>query len=38
MVDDQRIRVARLTLMKRLETLILQLADISEIVAEDKQA
>ena len=34
MVDDQALRTARLTLMKRLETLILRLADISEIVAE----
>ena len=32
MVDDQRLRSARLTLMKRLETVILRLADISEIV------
>lgn len=34
MVDDPVIRVARLRLMKRLERLILQLADISEIVVE----
>ena len=34
MVDDTRLRGARLRLMKRLEQLILQLADISEIVAE----
>jgi glycyl-tRNA synthetase beta chain len=34
MVDDQRLRTARLALMKRLETLILTLGDISEIVAE----
>ena len=34
MVDDKRLRDARLRLMKRLEQLILQLADISEIVAE----
>jgi glycyl-tRNA synthetase beta chain len=34
MVDDQRLRAARLTLMKRLETVILRLADISEIVAQ----
>jgi glycyl-tRNA synthetase beta chain len=33
MVDDQRLRTARLALMKRLETIILKLADISEIVA-----
>jgi len=34
MVDDQTLRTARLALMKRLEGLILQLADVSEIVAE----
>ena len=34
MVDDQALRTARLTLMKRLESLILTLGDISEIVAE----
>jgi glycyl-tRNA synthetase beta chain len=34
MADDRRLREARLRLMKRLETLILQLADISEIVPE----
>ena len=34
MVDDPVIRVARLRLMKRLERLILQLADVSEIVVE----
>lgn len=33
MVDDQTLRTARLALMKRLETIILKLADISEIVA-----
>ena len=32
MVDDQKLRTARLHLMKRLERLILQLADVSEIV------
>jgi glycyl-tRNA synthetase beta chain len=37
MVDDQKLRSARLALMKRLESLILRLGDISEIVAE-KQA
>jgi glycyl-tRNA synthetase beta chain len=37
MVDDPALRTARLALMKRLETLILTLGDISEIVAE-KQA
>ncbi len=34
MVDDQTLRSARLALMKRLESTILKLADISEIVAE----
>jgi glycyl-tRNA synthetase beta chain len=34
MVDDYTLRTARLALMKRLESLILKLADISEIVAE----
>jgi glycyl-tRNA synthetase beta chain len=34
MVDDQTLRTGRLALMKRLESLILKLADISEIVAE----
>jgi glycyl-tRNA synthetase beta chain len=34
MVDDQELRAARLALMKRLESLILRLGDISEIVAE----
>src|SRR5262245_17159654 len=34
MADDPRLRHARLRLMKRLETLILQLADVSEIVPE----
>ena len=34
MVDDAVLRTARLTLMKRLESTILQLGDISEIVAE----
>jgi glycyl-tRNA synthetase beta chain len=34
MVDDPRLRAARLTLMKRLESVILRLADVSEIVAE----
>jgi glycyl-tRNA synthetase beta chain len=37
MVDDAQLRTARLALMKRLESLILTLGDISEIVAE-KQA
>jgi glycyl-tRNA synthetase beta chain len=32
MVDDQKLRTARLHLMKRLERLILQLADVSELV------
>jgi len=34
MTDDAQLRTARLRLMKRLEQLILQLGDISEIVAE----
>jgi glycyl-tRNA synthetase beta chain len=34
MADDPRLRQARLHLMKRLEALILELADISEIVPE----
>ena len=34
MVDDQKLRTARLRLMKRLEQLILQLADVSEMVPE----
>ena len=36
MVDDQNLRTARLRLMKRLEQLILQLADVSEMVQEVK--
>ena len=34
MVDDAALKTARLSLMKRLESLILTLGDISEIVAE----
>src|SRR5262249_7655432 len=34
MVDNQTLRTARLSLMKRLESLILELGDVSEIVAE----
>jgi glycyl-tRNA synthetase beta chain len=34
MVEDQQLRRARLGLMKRLESVILQLADVSEIVQE----
>jgi glycyl-tRNA synthetase beta chain len=34
MVDDPALRTARLALVKRLETLILKLADVSELVAE----
>jgi glycyl-tRNA synthetase beta chain len=34
MADDERLRDARLRLMRRLEALILQLADVSEMVAE----
>ncbi len=37
MADDVQLRDARLRLMKRLETLILQLADISEIVPEESK-
>jgi glycyl-tRNA synthetase beta chain len=35
MVDDPSLKMARLHLMRRLEQVILSLADISEIVAED---
>jgi hypothetical protein len=34
MADDPKLRDARLGLLKRLEVLILQLADISEMVPE----
>ena len=34
MVEDQALRKARLRLVKRLEQLILRIADISEIVSE----
>ena len=37
MVDDPKLRDARLRLLKELERLILQLADVSEIVPEEKQ-
>lgn len=36
MTDDARLRDARLRLLRRLEGLILQLADVSEIVPEEK--
>ena len=36
MVDDARVRQARLRLMKRVERLLLQLADVSEIVREEE--
>jgi glycyl-tRNA synthetase beta chain len=36
MVEDVRLRTARLRLMKRLERLILRLADISEIVPQSE--
>jgi glycyl-tRNA synthetase beta chain len=36
MAEDLKLREARLRLMKRLEALILQLADVSEIVPEEK--
>ena len=35
MADNSRVRRRRLLLLKRLERLILQLADVSEIVKED---
>ena len=35
MAEDPELRLRRLVLLKKLETLILQLADVSEIVAED---
>ena len=38
MSDDARLRQARLRLMKRLELLILQLGDISEIVATERRS
>ena len=37
MAEDARLRDARLRLMKRLEALILQLADVSEIVPEESK-
>ncbi len=36
MTDDQKLRDARLRLLRRLEGLVLQLADVSEIVPEEK--
>ena len=36
MTDDAKLRDARLRLLRRLEGLVLQLADVSEIVPEDK--
>jgi glycyl-tRNA synthetase beta chain len=36
MTDDEKLRQARLRLLRRLESLILQLADVSEIVPEEK--
>jgi glycyl-tRNA synthetase beta chain len=36
MTDDRKLRDARLRLLRRLEGLILQLADVSEIVPEEK--
>jgi len=38
MTDDPHLKVARLRLMRRLEQLMLKLANISEIVAEEKLA
>lgn len=37
MVDDAALKRARLQLMKRLETLILRLADVSELTVEERQ-
>ena len=36
MTDDAKLRDARLRLLRRLEGLVLQLADVSEIVPEEK--
>ena len=36
MTEDVKVRDARLRLLRRLEGLILQLADVSEIVPEEK--
>jgi glycyl-tRNA synthetase beta chain len=38
LAEDRSLRDARLRLMKRLETLVLQLADVSEIVPESPEA
>jgi glycyl-tRNA synthetase beta chain len=38
MTEDARLKKARLRLLRKLEHLMLKLADISEIVAEDKQS
>ncbi len=38
MADDERVRDMRLSIMARLRDLIIGIADISEIVAEEKQA
>jgi glycyl-tRNA synthetase beta chain len=38
MTDDKDLKIARLRLLRHLETLMLQLANISEMVAEEKQA
>ena len=35
MAEDPKVRLRRLALLKRLERLILQLADVSEIVKEE---
>jgi glycyl-tRNA synthetase beta subunit len=37
MTDDQALRHARLRLMKQLESLVLQLGDISELVAPESE-
>ena len=36
MADDPKLREARLRLMRRLEALILQLADVSEMVPQSE--
>jgi glycyl-tRNA synthetase beta subunit len=36
MADDPALRAARLRLMRRLESLILQLADVSEMVPQSE--
>ena len=38
MADDESIRLGRLSLLKRLEQSILELADVSEIVQEESES